>query len=307
MWATDQYYDIVGVRVRIHCTSTALAAHVAAALGRFAVLGDGPSQSDVCYNLVAGKEPTRRGQRGFHFLYLETSRLRRTTLVSELIAGLVDDLAARLPGLLPDPDVYALIIGIVMRGDAAVLLAGATPVATRRLVAAFCARGYDYASSTTLYLDSADRSWFPCSLPLVCADADEAAGLRTLGIAFPGADGPGDAYPLVAELPPADATRSTAHTTSASLRRPAMAIRALVVETPTSDGAGAVEPLGRTRAVMRLLERSANFQGRAAERPALVRDVLAHAAMFEVRRPERAGTAHVGDELAVRAVDRTLE
>jgi len=307
VWATDHCYDIVGVRMRIRSTDVALAAQVDAALGRFAAPDGGLSESDICYNLVAGKAPTRRGQRGFHFLYLETLRLRRTTLVSELAAALIADLAARLPHLLPDPDVYALTLGIVMRGDAAVLLAGASPDATRRLVAAFRARGYSYASGATLYVDPADRSWFPCPLPLVCADADEAAALRVLGIAFPRADGPGDAHPLVAELPPADATGSTAHTTSAPLRRPATAIRVLVVETSAPDGADAVEPLGRARAVMRLLERSANFQGRAAERPALVRDLLAHAAMFEVRRPEGAGMAHIGDELAVRAVDRALE
>jgi len=307
VWATDHCYDIMGTCARIRSTSIALAAQVDAALGRFVVPDDDPSESDICYNLVAGKAPTRRGQRGFHFLYLETLRLRRTTLVSELVAALIADLTMRLRRLLPNPDVYALTIGIVMRGDAAVLLTGVTPDATRRLVAAFCVRGYSYASGATLYVDPADRSWFPCPLPLVCADADEAAALRALGIAFPRADGADGAYPLVAELPPADATGSTTETSPASLRRPTSAIRAVVVETPTSDGAGAVEPLGRARAVMRLLERSANFQGRAAERPALVRDLLAHAATFELRRPAEDVPPSAATELAVRAVDRALE
>jgi len=305
VWVTDHCYDIVGVCVRIRCTGAALAAHVDAALGRFAAPNDDPSRSDVCYNLVAGREPTRRGQCGFHFVYLETLRLQRTTLVSELVAALIDDLATRLPRLLPNPDVYALNTGVVTRGDAAVLLAGATPAATRRLVAAFRARGYDYASSTTLYLDPTDRSWFPCPLPLVCANADEAAALQALGIAFSRVDGVEGAYPLVAELPPTSATSATERSTLGPLRRPET-IRALVVETLASDGAGVVEPLGRARAVMRLLEQSANFQHRPAERPALTRDLLAHAATFEVRRLAEGDTSYAGDELAVAVVDRAL-
>ncbi len=263
--------------------------------------------SDICYNLVAAKAPTRRGQRGFHFLYLETARLRRTTLVSELVAALIDDLATWLPHLLPAPDVYAVRTGIVTRGDAAVLFAGATLAATRRLVATFCARGYDYASGSTLYLDPADRSWFPCPLPLVCADADEAAVLRALGVAFPRLDEMEGAYPLVAALPPAGANGSMMESAPRPLRRPTAAIRAFIVETPAADGNAAVEPLGRARAVMQLLERSATFQGRAAERPALARDLLARAATFEVRRPAEGGATFVGDKLAVAMIDRVLE
>jgi hypothetical protein len=61
-------------------------------------------------------------------------------------------------------------------------------------------------------------------------------------------------------------------------------VRGLVVAAVASEGEEpAVIPLGRARAVLRLVAHSANAAVRQEERPAILRDLLAAASSFEIR------------------------
>jgi hypothetical protein len=299
VWATDRLYLItllpgVEIRLQVRCTDAAFAQRFDALLGRFAVPDGDPASSHLRYSVVAGAAPRRRGQRNYHFLYREWTQITRTLSVGELINALYDDLVAMLPHLVPD--LYVVEAGAVARGDEAVLLLGDGPAATRRLMASFCARGYTYVSGTAIALDPVARSWSALPLPLACPDAAAAAELSASGVPLPSialAPDAGEAFPLYLDPVPADHARGEPAGLAVSMpgeRRPARewpedAVRALVVETAEAGTAPRVAPLSRARAALRLLQHSTGFAHRAAERPALLAGLLAHAACFELSSP----------------------
>lgn len=309
MWATNRLYDCAGVRVQVRCTDAAFGERVDELLGRFTVTGEDPDSSDLRYSLIAGPPPGRRGQRVFHFVYREITRIGRSTALTDLLNTLANDLPAALPSLLPD--LYAVRAGIVVRGHAAVLLLGADPVGTARLAAVFVANGFACLTAALVWIDPSSGAWTPWPLPLVCPDTATAGALRARGIAIPalsagkGASSRDDTrFPLFLPLP-GQASGDTATTVPDA--RSGIAIRAVVAEVSGGEEAApGVGALSRARAALRMVARSANFVERAAERPALARDLLLTAACFELRRPEDPDEALDADRSAVSAVEDAL-
>src|SRR5260370_18361044 len=91
--------------------------------GRFLLPDADPATSDVCFGLVGGKEPARRGQRNYHFLYREIMRVGRTAEIAELLTALVGEVVAIIPRLLQF-SAYALEAGAVVGQGGATLLVG---------------------------------------------------------------------------------------------------------------------------------------------------------------------------------------
>lgn len=318
MWATNRLYLLAGVRVQIRCTTADLGARVDALLGYHALLDEDPAASDLCYNLVAGKEPLRRGQRGYHLLYKEIARIARTTVTRDLLNALLENIVATLPHL--EPDVYALRVGAVTHGDDVALLVGADDAATRRLVAALCARGYGYASGALAFVELARGAVSALALPLIAANAEEARSFAASGLSLPAALD--DAYPLAFDLAACSRSVDRQRAESGGLevhapedggntaspgRRvewPVERVRAVVVEKAMDtagsvDAARSVTPFSRARALLRLLARSANFNGRASERPVLLQRLLAQATPIQSYRvPDTAVQGEIDDSVA---------
>jgi hypothetical protein len=277
VWVTDRLYSISGVRIQIRSTTPRLAERAHALFAPFFLSGDDPAASDVCYSLIGRKEPVRKGQHSYVFLYKETGRLARTLSEAALLAELFDQIVGVVPRLVPDA--YAIAAGMVICDGAGVVLAGAEPAETRRMVAAFCAHGYAYASSTLLLAGTASRTWAPCPFPLVARDAEEAHTYARAGLALPAealAQDPELIFPLIVGSPTRDVDMPSL------LPR----VRALLVAgAAPPDEAPAIVPLGKARAVLRLLALSANYRERQEERLSLLRDLVAGSTSFEMRVP----------------------
>jgi hypothetical protein len=301
VWVTDRLYSISGVRIQIRSTTPRLAERAHTLVAPFLLPGDDPATSDLCYSLIGGKPPVRKGQRSYAFLYRETQRVMRTLDESALLAGLLEQIVTMVPRLFTGT--YAIDAGMVIRDGAGVVLAGAQPAETRRLVAAFCARGYTYASSTLLCAGGADRVWAPCPLPLVAGDAEEARAYGEAGLA-PSAEAltrdPEQTFPLAVCFPPGDVMEVTS---------PPPGVRAVVVVTQTpQEEEPAIAPLGKARAALRLLTHSAAYtvQGPQDERVTLLRDLLAGATVFELRVPASPNGLAGSAALALSAVEHAL-